>query len=98
MNFEWDSNKNRRNALIHGIDFETAIQVFEDVDGFELYDEEHSTLKEDRWRRIGKIRNGKIYLVVYTEIEKTNTIRIITAFTDSKIKRAYYERQKNKNK
>lgn len=98
MKFEWDPTKNRRNLLIHGIDFETAIQVFEDVNGFELYDKEHSTLKEDRWKRIGKIRNGEIYLVVYTEIKKTNTLRIITAYTDSKIKRAYYERQKSKNK
>ncbi|MBV5339205.1 MAG: BrnT family toxin, partial [Deltaproteobacteria bacterium] len=30
MIFEWDENKNRVNKVKHGIDFESAITVFDD--------------------------------------------------------------------
>ena len=96
MIYEWDPQKNQQNIKDHGIDFETAIQVFTDVNGFEFYDDRHSSLKEERWKRIGRIYRGDVYMVVYTENEKSNIIRIITAFTDAKIESSYYERQKNK--
>jgi uncharacterized protein len=31
MRFEWDEAKNRSNLQKHGIDFETAVLVFEDT-------------------------------------------------------------------
>ncbi|MCM1382174.1 MAG: BrnT family toxin, partial [Muribaculaceae bacterium] len=30
MNFEWDEEKERKNIIKHGIDFETASRVFKD--------------------------------------------------------------------
>ena len=34
--FEWDENKNRINKVKHGIDFETAILVFNDLQRIEI--------------------------------------------------------------
>ena len=48
MIFEWDEEKNRINLEKHGIDFETAMLVFNDLQRIEIYDVEHST-NEDRY-------------------------------------------------
>ena len=77
MRFEWDENKNAINKQKHGISFETAKLVFFDPHRKEYYDEEHSTLEEDRWITIGKA--GKILFVVYVEREYGNVIRLISA-------------------
>lgn len=93
MNFEWDENKNKINIKKHNIDFENAVECWEDKNSIDLFDEKNSTIDEQRWLKFGRIENGKILCVVYTEISK-NLIRIISAFSDKKIERLYYE-QKN---
>lgn len=40
MKFEWDENKNQLNLEKHGIDFETAMLVFNDSKRIEIYDVE----------------------------------------------------------
>ena len=47
MTFEWDEDKNKINLEKHGIDFETAILVFNDMQRIEIFDLEHS-VEEDR--------------------------------------------------
>ncbi len=47
MKFEWDEDKNQLNLKKHGIDFETAMLVFNDLQRIEIYDTEHS-IYEDR--------------------------------------------------
>ena len=42
LTFEWDEEKNRINKNKHGIDFETAMLVFNDLERIEIYDLEHS--------------------------------------------------------
>ena len=42
LKFEWDEDKNRLNFEKHGIDFETAMLVFNDLQRIEIYDMEHS--------------------------------------------------------
>lgn len=55
MKFEWDEDKNQLNYRKHGIDFETAMLVFNDIQRIEIYDMEHS-IHEDRYKYD---RNGK---------------------------------------
>lgn len=51
MKFEWDDEKNKINFAKHGIDFETAMLVFNDLQRIEIYDMEHSK-EEDRYNTI----------------------------------------------
>jgi len=53
LHFEWDEDKNQLNLKKHGIDFETAMLVFNDLQRIEIYDTEHS-IYEDRYNRNGK--------------------------------------------
>ena len=72
--FEWDESKNQTNILKHGIDFDSAILVFNDPNRIEIYDVEHS-LEEDRYNTIGLV--DKVLFVVYTE--RKSLIRMISA-------------------
>ena len=64
MRMEWDEMKNQLNRKKHGIDFETAMLVCNDLQRIEIYDEEHS-ITEDRYNTIGLVEN--VLFVVYTE-------------------------------
>ena len=92
MHFEWDERKNQLNSKNHGIDFETTVQCWGDSAGFDVWDEKHSNIEEERWLRFGKLLNGKIICVVYTELSEEH-IRIISAFSGKKIEVIYYEGQ-----
>jgi uncharacterized protein len=77
MEFEWDSQKAKRNAAKHGVTFEEASKLFQGrAEYIEIFDESHSD-DEDRFFAIGPIVKG-IVVVIY--IEKTlDLIRIISA-------------------
>lgn len=92
MHFEWDEQKNQRNITEHGIDFETAVLCWEDTSSFDVWDEQHSTLEEERWLKFGRLPNGKVVCVVYTEPSEDRS-RLISAFSDQKVERIYYEGQ-----
>lgn len=64
MTFGWDDEKNKINLEKHGIDFETAMLVFNDLQRIGIYDMEHST-EEDRYNTIGMVND--VIFVVYTE-------------------------------
>ena len=83
--YEWDSAKEAANIKKHGIDFDTAILVFEDDSRIEWYDEEHSDT-EDRYNTIGMVHD--VLFVVYTE-RKTKT-RIISARLATNAERRRY--------
>lgn len=88
LQFEWDEQKERLNIKKHGLDFETAVRVFEDENRLELYDEEHSEF-EDRYITIGLIDDvACIVMVVYTEREET--VRVISARKATKQEREMY--------
>lgn len=91
MAFEWDSQKNTSNIEKHGIDFSTAIAVFDDPNRLE----ENSTQPEHgetRIKTIGKM--GKtdssvlVITVIYTGREQNK--RIISARCASKEERKKY--------
>jgi hypothetical protein len=89
MKFEWDDNKNLINIKKHGLSFELAEAVFLDEFCLELYDEEHSSLEEDRFIAIGMLQNQIVIVtVVYTE--RDDVIRIISARKATDIERKYY--------
>lgn len=88
MQFEWDAEKERRNIIKHGIEFKTAVLVFEDHDRLEKYDETHS-LEEDRYLTIGEV-NGTFMVVTVVYTERSETIRIISARRATKAEREEY--------
>ena len=89
MEFEWDSEKERLNIENHGIDFETAMLVFNDDDRIEIYDVEHS-IDEDRYNTIGMVSD--VLFVVYTE--RKDRIRLISARLANKKERSiYYDKE-----
>ena len=85
LKFEWDEEKNRINKLKHGIDFNTAIHVFDDENRIEIYDYEHS-IDEDRYNTIGLVHD--ILFVVYTE--RKDKLRIISARLATAMERRLY--------
>lgn len=73
------------NLKKHGIDFETAMLVFNDLKRIEIYDVEHS-INEDRYNTIGMVHN--VLFVVYTE--RKENIRLISARLATKTERSIY--------
>ncbi len=94
MEFEWDDSKNQSNRRKHGIAFEDAIEVFDDL--AELTLPARTVAGETRWQTIGLVRNT-VLIVVYTY--RTNMLgeripRVISARQASRTERADYERAK----
>lgn len=85
MKFEWDDEKNKINFAKHGIDFETAMLVFNDLQRIEIYDMEHSK-EEDRYNTIRMV--NAVIFVVYTE--RKDNIRLILARIATKTERSIY--------
>ena len=75
MDFVWDENKNLNNIKKHGIDFSDAIQLFQ----YPLLTciDRRKDYKEERWVGIG-ILKGIIAVIVYTEDDNKDVIRIIS--------------------
>ena len=92
MNWEWDANKNRANLRDHGIDFRTAILVFEDE---QMVTVEDPFLAEQRWRTIGMVGTAFIMVVHTTpEVDPVTGAergRIITARALTSREREHYE-------
>lgn len=74
--FEWDDAKAEVNYRKHGVDFETATEVFADLFATEEFDRESSLDGEDRFRMTGT-GGGALLTVIYTQ--RDERIRIISA-------------------
>lgn len=85
IQFEWDEEKNRINKEKHGIDFQTAIHVFDDENRIEIYDVEHS-IDEDRYNTIGLVHD--MLFVVYTE--RKDILRMVSARLATQAERRLY--------
>jgi len=89
MHFEWDPEKAKRNATLHGVTFDEAKEVFEtDLPVLEVFDVEHSD-EEDRFKTIGPIERG-IVLVVWAE-RADDLVRIISAWWATKAEQQMYK-------
>ncbi|HOW54171.1 MAG TPA: BrnT family toxin [Syntrophorhabdaceae bacterium] len=72
MKFEWDTVKNELNLEKHGIDFETAKDIWLDENRIEI---EAPYPIENRWIVIGTAQ-GKVWAAVYTM--RKGVIRMIS--------------------
>jgi uncharacterized DUF497 family protein len=93
MRFEFDQRKSRQNLAKHGIDFETAQNIFEDPYAVSQRDETHE--EEERWITLGEIAPGVVLFVVHTAFpapDGDEVIRLISArAATSREKRQYEE-------
>jgi hypothetical protein len=78
IRFIWDEKKNRENYKKHGVTFEEAVTIFENVPFEVFYDPEHSEF-EDRYIAVGLSNRGRHLLVVHCESRQGTVIRLISA-------------------
>ena len=72
MTFEWDEKKSRANKSKHGIDFNTATELWNDQDRIEI---QTNFQAENRNVLIGKIKD-KLWTAIFTR--RVDAIRIIS--------------------
>jgi uncharacterized DUF497 family protein len=88
MAYEWDESKAAANLKKHGISFEEAKTVFDNVLAVIFDDEAHSE-SEQREIIIGHSRNNRLLLIAFTE--RPSAIRIISARLATRTEREDYE-------
>ena len=88
VKFEWDEDKSRINKAKHGIDFETARDLWLDENRIEIH-APHPL--EGRMIIIGK-REDKLWSAVYTM--RDDVIRIISVRCPRKREASLYEKEK----
>ncbi|MBD5141094.1 MAG: BrnT family toxin [Ruminococcus sp.] len=86
--FEWDENKNTINKKKHGISFEEAREVFDDIKAI-LFDDPDHSVGEERFMIIGIIRSQKICIVSHC-YRDNDVIRIISAREATKKEKNVY--------
>ncbi len=94
MIFEWNIAKSERNLKNHGIRFTEAELAFEDFYAIEEFDDEHSTIDEQRFKMLA-MADEKILVVIYTL--RSENYRIISARPAEKNERELYEQQRSEN-
>ena len=90
LEFDWDEKKNKTNRKKHGVWFEEAQTVFDDLRGRLFMDSEHSD-NEDRFVMIGYSSTSRLLVVVHCEYD--SVIRIISARKATKKERVFYEKR-----
>lgn len=78
MIFEWDENKNKINKRKHGISFEEAKTVFNDLHAILFSDPDHSD-HEERFLMLGMSNLRGICIVSHCYRQNDDVIRIISA-------------------
>lgn len=87
MKFEWDEKKSGINLSKHGIDFNTATELWDDEDRIQI---QTAFPIENRRILIGKI-GEKIWAAIYTRLN--NSIRIISVRRARKKEARIYEQK-----
>jgi len=88
INFEWDDKKAKSNLRKHGISFEEASTAFGDELSLTIDDPLHAE-NENRLILIGQSIYNNTLVVVH--LEKTKSIRIISARKATKKEKSFYE-------
>jgi uncharacterized protein len=88
MRFEWDPEKSQSNKEKHGIDFESARELWSDVDGIVIG---APYPLEDRYIMIGKIR-GRLWTAIYTV--RKGVVRIISVRRSRRREVVLYDHEK----
>ncbi len=90
MQFEWDEDKATSNRSKHGVSFEEAKTVFDDLFYVDFYDPDHSE-DEERYIIVGESSRGRLLIVSYTE--RDDSMRLVSAREVTRTEReAYKER------
>ena len=89
--YEWDELKNHTNCSDHGVDFETAQQVFNDPLFITFV--ESVKVGEERWHAIGIVDRLVLLVVVHTYRAEGNgeVVRIISCRRAGSHERKLYE-------
>ncbi|MDD4976208.1 MAG: BrnT family toxin [Bacteriovorax sp.] len=77
MPFEWDLVKADSNYKKHGVDFYEAMTTWSDENGIDLLNLDDSQL-EERWIKIGYSIKTRLLVVVYSEKNNGEQLRIIS--------------------
>ena len=72
MPLEWDKQKAVSNLNKHGVSFDEAATVLQNLWAAEFPDPEHSGT-EERWMAIGHSNTGRLLVVCYTEASRSNS-------------------------
>lgn len=91
MRFEWNSAKATGNQKKHGVSFEEAKTVFYDEFAIQFFDDEESSVSEDRFLMLGMSSDAQVLIVCHCEQEAGDVIRIISARKATKTERKFYE-------
>ena len=89
--FEWDPKKNVSNLAKHGIDFDTAAEVFEDPDCRRVFSRIEGG--EERFLALGMVWSYQgrfVLVVVHAYRDEKRIIRIISARKATKKKKKLY--------
>ena len=78
LSFEWDPEKDRSNQRKHGISFQEASTVFQDVNALVIDDPEHSET-EERFIILGYSIRANLLVVCHCYRASESVIRIISA-------------------
>jgi len=85
MEFEWDKKKSRTNKSKHGIDFNTATELWNDQNRIEI---QTNFPAENRSAQIGEI-GDKLWTAIFTR--RADAIRIISVRRARKKETKLYE-------
>ncbi|MEB3160306.1 MAG: BrnT family toxin [Synechocystis sp.] len=88
MQFDWDTEKAKRNITKHGVSFEEAKSVFDDPLFLVFFDHGHS-FQEGRLIIMGESAQGNLLIVSYTE--RHHKVRLISARKTTNKERKFYE-------
>ncbi len=88
LKFKWDVPKSIANLRKHGVSFEEAATVFGDSLAMTFADPDHS-VREARFVTIGQAHQD--LLLVVAHVERSQTIRIISARRATRQERTIYE-------
>jgi uncharacterized DUF497 family protein len=90
IEFEWDSEKEKKNIRKHGISFHDGATVFNDPLSWTFPDPDHSD-DEERFVTIGRSLHGRTIVVSHTD--RINSTRIISARPATSKERRDYEKE-----
>ncbi len=88
MQFEWDDEKANANLKKHGVSFDEAKTLFDDLFSVELFDPDHSD-SESRFVIVGESNLQRLLIVSYAE--RHDSVRIISARPATPKERRDYE-------
>jgi len=91
IKFIWDQTKADSNLKKHKVSFPEAQSVFYDEFAIQFFDDDSSTVSEDRFLMLGTSNESRVLVVCHCEKDDGNTIRIISARKATNNERKFYE-------